>query len=333
MNAKEIVLQRLSLDVAEGIRLGTPQTAGSLTLIPVFHDGPNLEYLTYSEAVVSGLATMSEVDEAASVPKLVMRNAATRPVLLVEGEVIVGLKQNRVINTTILAAASTTTVIPVTCVEQGRWHNAVGAARKSDIHLSPGLRSRKNLSVAGSVRSTGHYAADQGEVWQGVADRLHRSAVESPTSSYDDIATQQAGRIKRFLDELRPAPGQCGVLVAVGGQPTCLDLFDRASTLEQLWAGLVGSYSIDALVDGRKGGAYTKRQAYEWLGAVGDAEATEHKAIGLGRTVALTSARILATALVVGAVAVHIGAFVPEKSEGAGPRFARPRQRRPRTAR
>jgi hypothetical protein len=281
--------------------------------------------------VASGLAIMSEVDEAASVPKLVMRNAASRPVLLVEGEVIVGLKQNRVINTTILAAASTTTLIPVTCVEQGRWHNAVGAARKSDIHLSPGLRSRKNLSVAGSVRSTGRYAADQGEVWQGVADRLHRSAVESPTSSYDDIATQQARRIKRFLDELRPAPGQAGVLVVVGGQPTCLDLFDRASTLEQLWPGLVGSYSIDALVDGGKPGADPLRQASDWVGSAAGAEATEHEGISLGRTVALTSARIVATGLVVDEVPVHIAAFVPELRPGTGSRFAPPRHRRPRT--
>jgi hypothetical protein len=44
-------------------------------------------------------------------------------VLIVDGEELVGAKQNRVVNLTILVPAQQTVVIPVTCVEQGRWHH------------------------------------------------------------------------------------------------------------------------------------------------------------------------------------------------------------------
>ena len=50
--------------------------------------------------------------EAGSVPELKLVNRGVLPVLLVDGEELVGARQNRVLNLTILAAPLTTTVIP-----------------------------------------------------------------------------------------------------------------------------------------------------------------------------------------------------------------------------
>jgi hypothetical protein len=41
--------------------------------------------------------------------------------LLLDGEELVGAKQNRILNTTVLVDAHVTVTIPVSCVEQGRW--------------------------------------------------------------------------------------------------------------------------------------------------------------------------------------------------------------------
>jgi hypothetical protein len=48
-------------------------------------------------------------------------NRGPEPVLIIDGEELVGAKQNRVVNLTILVAAQSALTIPVSCVEAGRW--------------------------------------------------------------------------------------------------------------------------------------------------------------------------------------------------------------------
>ncbi len=54
-------------------------------------------------------------------PELRFVNHCERPVLLLDGEELVGAKQNRILNLTVLVPAHQTIVIPVSCVEAGRW--------------------------------------------------------------------------------------------------------------------------------------------------------------------------------------------------------------------
>ena len=50
-------------------------------------------------------------------PTLRVINGADRPVLLLDGEELVGAKQNRVLNTSVLVAKGARLDIPVSCVE------------------------------------------------------------------------------------------------------------------------------------------------------------------------------------------------------------------------
>src|SRR5688572_21752252 len=102
------------------ILTGAPVTHGALTVIPLL--GPLLsepEWLTLGEA--TGQVRITEVNEAGSVPTLTVENLGERPILLLDGEELLGAKQNRILNTTVLVAAHATVEIPVSCVEQGRW--------------------------------------------------------------------------------------------------------------------------------------------------------------------------------------------------------------------
>src|SRR5688572_21551670 len=112
-------LARLLADLTAG----EPLVHGPLTVIPLLSPGaPDPGWLTLTEA--GDAITIEEVSEAGAVPTLRLVSSADRPVLLLDGEELIGAKQNRVLNTTVLVGAHSRLTIPVSCVEQGRWRYA-----------------------------------------------------------------------------------------------------------------------------------------------------------------------------------------------------------------
>src|SRR5437763_1437962 len=105
------------------ITTGTPVTFQNLTLFPLLRscstEAP--DYLLLEDAIALGLARVTELTDEGSVPELRFENDSDQSVLLLDGEELIGAKQNRVLNVTVLAPAKQSVVIPVSCVEAGRW--------------------------------------------------------------------------------------------------------------------------------------------------------------------------------------------------------------------
>jgi hypothetical protein len=96
-----------------------------------------------SEQSSRSLLRVTETSEAGSVPELVVSNPLAEDVLLYDGEELLGAKQNRILNVSVLVAGKTTLSIPVSCVEQGRWRH-VSADFAAASHISHAqLRRRK----------------------------------------------------------------------------------------------------------------------------------------------------------------------------------------------
>ena len=98
-----------------------------LALVPLHTRSapPSLDYMTLAEAYATGDVIVSE-KSIASVPTLLLVNRCSVPIFILDGEEIVGGRQNRVVNTTLLIPAQCEFELDVTCVEQGRWHPADG---------------------------------------------------------------------------------------------------------------------------------------------------------------------------------------------------------------
>jgi len=304
--AVDVVRDWLEQGPPNGLRLGSPQTAGRLTLLPVFHDGPALEYVTFADAQKDGSAEITEVGEAGAVSTLEVTTSSKVPVLMIDGEILIGLKQNRVLNTTILVPAKTTLKVPVACVEAGRWRRATSKASRADYALSPKIRAMKRHSVTLSARASGKFTADQGAVWDEVAGSLGDLGVHSETLAYSDIEKQRRPEIQDRLSQLQPEPGQSGVLALISGEPVAFDLFDRPSTLAGMWQGLIGSYIAESLVPNPSNQPTDLEAAVKWIRGAGAGEATGHQAVGLGESVSITGPKHETSALVVDGVAVHI---------------------------
>ena len=148
--------------------LGRPLVLGPLTLFPVFTSAvPPGRYRTGPGAVRRRTIAIQETD-GGNVPELTVVNTDHRPVLLLEGETILGNRQHRTLNVSVLVAAGQTVTVPVSCVEQGRW-GASKAARRSASLAPARLRSAKLSTVQDRLTDGGRRDADQGVVWNQVA--------------------------------------------------------------------------------------------------------------------------------------------------------------------
>jgi hypothetical protein len=230
------------------VRVGAPVGHETLTVFPLFLETPgDIDYLLSDEAMASGAVTVEEVNEAGSVPTLVVDNRADQQILFLEGEELRGAKQNRVLNTSVLVAARTKTPIPVSCVEQGRWRLRTRHFSSSGSSSSSKLRHILKKSVSSSAREGQGHSSNQGEVWQEVSRQMQSLGSHSATMAMADTYTTHQDRMTQFREHLPYVEGAAGLAVAVGGKVVSVDLFDKPVTCRKVWDRLLSGLVMDAL--------------------------------------------------------------------------------------
>ena len=233
------------------IRIGQPISHGSLTVFPLFCDNHRpIDYLLSDEAMEAGSVTVGEVTEQGSVPELVVENKGERWALFVEGEQLVGAKQNRILNTTVLVPAKAKITLPVSCVEAGRWKRS-SAFFSSSKTISPyRLRHGLKSSVSRSLKEKLGHRSDQSKVWDDVQKQQTVLGVTSGTSALSDTYDKYEENLAQAQKQLQYVPGACGLAVAIGSQVVTADLFDKPATCQKLWDKLLSGMVLDALMEG-----------------------------------------------------------------------------------
>ena len=230
------------------LELGKPISFKRLTMFPFAGlKGRSIDYLTLDEAHKDGSASVSEVSESGSVPDLRFLNNGDKPVFLLDGEELLGAKQNRILNLSILVPENSEIDIPVSCVEQGRWSYNSDHFRSSDRSYFSKGRAKKARMVSNSLSGGMAARSDQGEVWRDVAEKAAAFSVNSASDAMSDVFEAESGRIDEFVENIHSVPEQAGALFAIDGEVAGFDAFDKPSTLLKLLPKLVRSYALDAL--------------------------------------------------------------------------------------
>jgi hypothetical protein len=305
-------------DIAQ---LGDPVEHRGVVITPLFpRRGPVAQYLTLDEALPRGLR-IEEASEAGVVPELHVVNPLDERVLLHDGEELVGAKQNRILNVTVLAEAKSTLPIPVSCVEEGRWRRSSSAFAAAPHAANPELRRRKAATLQAAPLARG---VAQGEVWDAVREKAWRMDVDSSTGANADTFRAHRTRIEE-LEVLFPAePGQCGAALALA-DTLCLDWVSRPDAFVRLWPKLRAGYLLDALerLDGAPAAAET---VAAFVGAVAGAHTTRQGSAGLGEDVRLRADGIVGSGLELEGEPLQLSAFTTERGGRVG-RIARPSRR------
>lgn len=307
-------------NVLDQITVGAPVSYRNLTVFPLFGSDtlpPTRDYLTLDEALAQNLATVTEVSEGGNVPILRLKTEGERPVLLMDGEALIGAKQNRVLNLTLLAPAGESLNIPVSCVESGRWsHNSDRFATSSHAHFAEG-RARKMAHVSESMRASGgssHYS-DQSEVWNDIALKAYRMDTHSDTSAMSEIYEQHEGGLEEYAGAFHAEEKQAGAVFAINGRVVGLELFDSPQTFAGLLPKLTRSYALDAMDKQNEPAVTPSPQSVDsFLKAVAASEGERFASIGIGEDARLNGEGVEGAALLVDDHVVHLSAFRQEET-------------------
>ena len=313
---KPPIKQRLSQ-----VSLGYPKQHKNLVMFPFVGSKTRaLEYRLLDEALANGWIQITEVSKSGSVPNLKVKNKSKHSVLLVDGEELVGAKQNRILNLSVMVPPYESTVIPVSCVEAGRWRNLsrkFSSARRA--HYAEG-RAAKARHVSESLHRSGSRYSNQAEVWDHISEKMRRMRAHSNSNASAAMYEEHHRRLDDYEKAFSVVEDQAGAVFAINGKVAGMDLFEDAAAFKQFLPKLIQSYALDALevlpsfVRNKPSISAIKLFADE----VSVAEVEAFPAVGLGDDLRLRGKKISGGALIVNKQVVHLCAFRLKELSGTG---------------
>ena len=266
---------------------GEPSAHSVLEIVPILGPACGPEVCTLTEALAEGSAEVSEVSESGSVPRIRVFNNGARLLLILDGEELIGAKQNRILNTSVLIGPRSEVHVPVSCVEAGRWQRRSRTFSSKGRVMPASLRRAKSSRVSTQLEAERGYDANQGAVWEDVERYSQRRGVHSRTSALTDALDYDEDRIETFVKAIRPREGQIGLVAYVGCRLAGADLFANPANYRAAHDRLVRSYAFDA-IECEEPGIKPKPMAqlelfpHEFLKAALSGEARSNPSPGLG---------------------------------------------------
>ena len=302
----------------QAVTLGEVQSFENLHITPLLAAVPGIaDYLTLGEAQEQGLAVVTEVSDSGSVPTLLLENSAEQALFLLDGEELVGAKQNRILNLTLLVPAQTTLEIPVSCVEQGRWSHRTEEFASADRAMFSRGRARKAARVSENMRSSESRHSDQSEVWDDIACKMSVMDVDSSTDAIADAFEHFSGSVDEYVAAFSATETQVGACFVINGKICGLELFDVSATCSKLMPKLIRSYAIDAIEEKQVTTPTTSPSILEFIQQVAAAPADSFNALGEGEDLRIHSTAIAGGALAARERVVHLCAFSQETEAGS----------------
>ncbi|MEW6664982.1 MAG: DUF6569 family protein [Thermodesulfobacteriota bacterium] len=312
-------MQEIIRGFLEGVKIGRHQTHKNLTLYPLLSTyAVDLDYLLLEEALAVGAVEVVEVSREGSVPDLKVVNNSPGMVLILDGEELVGAKQNRIVNTTILIAGNTTIVIPVSCVESGRWAYDSPKFSSGSRIMASQMRSMKAEQVHESLRTSRSYRSDQGAIWHEIADKARRRGAESPSMAMNVIYEKDRPSIEEYLKQFHLIDSQVGAVFLIDGKVAGLDVFGKAETFSKVFKRLVESYALDSIdwFEPDKDVKAHKSDVTEFLKVGVSAEMESHPSVGSGIDCRLSSRKVTGFALCLDDKVLHLSIFARLNGNG-----------------
>ena len=177
--------------------------------------------------------------------------------------------------------------------------------------MSYSLRAMKSEQVKHSLRTAGNYRSNQGEIWDGIAEKAARRGAESPSMAMGEIYEKDRPSIDEYVTKLSLIDSQVGAVFMINGKVVGLDGFGKPDSFAKVFRKLVESYALDAIdwFEPEKEYAFPKSEVTRFMQNALGAETESRPSVGLGTDFRMESKKITGFALALEEKILHLSVF------------------------
>ena len=288
------------------LEVGKPVSHGNLTIVPVYtrRTMDRTSYVTLEDALKAGTLEITEVD-GGRVPQVKISNLSKNVLFLMAGEILTGGKQDRILAQDVLLAPGTRNLlVPVYCVEQGRW------AVQSAV-----FGSKENLGTYGlRAKAAERAPAAQSQIWDEVQAQNRALEVTSGTSAYQAAFDKEENKAaigeieKKMKDGLRLDEDTVGVVIGLGDRVIGADIFANAHLFKKQWPKILKSSALSSLHE-KVRGELSRETAAEFLKSFAGRDYARKPALDLGYELESGGGTAMVKALVYREAVIHLAGF------------------------
>ncbi len=244
------------------------------------------DYISLTNAIEKNYLEITEIDETADVNNIIAYNKSDKYIFIMDGDILEGAKQNRVMNTSVLLAPNRKYIIPVSCVEQGRWNFVSKNFKSADYSAPFKLRSKKMREVQENLFTRGEHLSNQGEVWEDVHRYASHFRVSSATANLSDVYKKKESDFKEFIDSFEITEGANGIAVFARKKMLCIDVFNRTDIYSEYFEKILKSVAFEIFSlkekDEKISEAEAKFKTQDFFDTLENTDKKEFDSVGVG---------------------------------------------------
>ena len=270
----------------------------------------NNKYLSFSEAIAKNQVQISEVNKKGFVTKLSVSNKSSDNIIILNGELIIGsqIRQDRIVDNTVLIPGYATVLINTFCGEQYRWSPRLTnkISTSESLYFSSGR--------ANNAADINTKLSKQCRIWSEISEKISDFNVKSFTNSVDQIYKKKKVNVEEIVNFFKIPSEAVGVALGINHQLVNIDIFSNNCMLQIYLPKIIRSIALDSFKKISKKSYLKKKDVHRFLRQIHQANKQKRKVVEgtLGEELQFNSESVAGSILYHKEQTVHFSAFVKE---------------------
>ena len=270
----------------------------------------NNKYLSFSEAIAKNQVQISEVNKEGLLTKLSVSNKSSDNIIILNGELIIGtqIRQDRIVDSTVLIPGYATVLINTFCGEQYRWSPRLSnkISTSESLYFSSGR--------ANNAADINTKLSKQCRIWSEISEKISDFNVKSFTNSVDQIYKKKKVNVEEIVNFFKIPSEAVGVALGINNQLVNIDIFSNNCMLQIYLPKIIRSIALDSFKKINKKSYLKKKEVHRFLRQIHQANKQKRKVVEgtLGEELQFNSESVAGSILYHKEQTVHFSAFVKE---------------------